>query len=620
MGYDLRLVSWGEASGLPTTGSNLIVVGVDHNGLLRIRIFDAKGEITDMDENELPGTQSGAVSALKKQLSDLLPPHVMTGPEVAQLVSEVTSIVGQTRQVNAPRKPSPKSEIISLIGTEEISTQSNPPRLLGWYTDPSAQLEIVRVVSGNTTSYRSYTVLPWRPAIRAPMMDIELNEKDSDRIVQKLTAVNKILNEGDQKRQQSPSVGWRSTDAEHDELKTYKQKAEAEIQALGGLLYTRFLPQDFQDALLAAGNLFLELGIDEQLNAWPVELMCDAEGSYLCLRHFLGRYLVSAMDAPRRSPIRFQKTKRIVPKVLLIAVSDPESWKEYDLRLMSWGDSSGVPTSGRNLVIVGTDNNGLLHIRIFDANGKEVANKDETQLPDTQAGAISALKRRLPGLLPPHALNADEKVKLVIEVASIAGQFHWMPLSRVQQEADEIENLFKEKVENKARINVLKNEKATWDNITAELRPENKYDIVHFCGHAHFDDDVPSNSKLIIHKDDLSTIDITQNLGRSNASLYFINGCESVMGASVVSRFNLYGLGKAFLSTGAYLLGSRSGIDDLAAAAFSISFYTQLLVYNKSLGESVLRARLACRNASPYTFDWASYVFYGDPRFRFHKA
>src|SRR5262245_57647351 len=74
----------------------------------------------------------------------------------------------------------------------------------------------------------------------------------------------------------------------------------------------------------------------------------------------------------------------------------------FDLRLMSWGDGSGVPTSGNNLVIVGTDNNGLLHIRIFDAGGNRVMDKDETQLPASQAGAITTLKQQLSGLLPPH--------------------------------------------------------------------------------------------------------------------------------------------------------------------------------------------------------------------------
>ncbi len=74
---------------------------------------------------------------------------------------------------------------------------------------------------------------------------------------------------------------------------------------------------------------------------------------------------------------------------------------EPDLRLMSWGDGSEVPNSGIDFVIVGIDNNGLLHIRIFDAGGKCIIDTDETKLPGTQAGAISTLKQQLPGLLPP---------------------------------------------------------------------------------------------------------------------------------------------------------------------------------------------------------------------------
>ena len=90
---------------------------------------------------------------------------------------------------------------------------------------------------------------------------------------------------------------------------------------------------------------------------------------------------------------------------------------------MSWGDGTGVPTSGRNLVVVGTDNNGLLHIRIFDATGNRIKDTDETQLP-AQAAAISTLKQRLPGLLPPHALTDAEKAQVITEVTSIVGQTH----------------------------------------------------------------------------------------------------------------------------------------------------------------------------------------------------
>jgi WD40 repeat protein len=94
----------------------------------------------------------------------------------------------------------------------------------------------------------------------------------------------------------------------------------------------------------------------------------------------------------------------------------------YDLRLMSWGDGSGVPTSGSDLVILGTDTNGRLHIRIFDANGNRAADTDEAKLPPTQAEAIRSLKLRLPGLLPPHVLIDAEKAQLIREARSIIGQ------------------------------------------------------------------------------------------------------------------------------------------------------------------------------------------------------
>jgi hypothetical protein len=93
---------------------------------------------------------------------------------------------------------------------------------------------------------------------------------------------------------------------------------------------------------------------------------------------------------------------------------------EICLELMPWGDGSGVPTSGKKLVILGIDNTGLLHIRIFDAGGKKT-DSDETTLPATQAWAISTLKQQLPGLLPPHVLTVVEKEQLISEVTSILG-------------------------------------------------------------------------------------------------------------------------------------------------------------------------------------------------------
>jgi hypothetical protein len=97
---------------------------------------------------------------------------------------------------------------------------------------------------------------------------------------------------------------------------------------------------------------------------------------------------------------------------------------EFGLRLISWGNGSesGVPTSGKCVVIVGTDNNGLLHIRIFDGGGIRMVETDETMLPSRQASAISTLKKRLPGLLPPHALTSAEQTEVLSEVISIVGE------------------------------------------------------------------------------------------------------------------------------------------------------------------------------------------------------
>jgi hypothetical protein len=90
---------------------------------------------------------------------------------------------------------------------------------------------------------------------------------------------------------------------------------------------------------------------------------------------------------------------------------------------MAWGDESAVPTSGVNLVILGTDRNDVLHFRIFGPDGSRVTDTDETKLP-VQAGAISALKKQLQTLWPPHAPGLAEKARVIAGAKSIVGQTH----------------------------------------------------------------------------------------------------------------------------------------------------------------------------------------------------
>ncbi len=90
---------------------------------------------------------------------------------------------------------------------------------------------------------------------------------------------------------------------------------------------------------------------------------------------------------------------------------------------MPWGDGTGVPTSGTALVIVGTDGDNRVHVRIFDQDGRRVADTDETKLPPAQARPISVLKRRVRGLLPPHVMTVLERARIIGAVASIVHQY-----------------------------------------------------------------------------------------------------------------------------------------------------------------------------------------------------
>lgn len=97
LSMDLRLIAWGDGSAVPTSGVSLVIVGAETNGVLHFRIFGPTGNrVTDTDESKLPA-QAGAISALKKQLRPLWPPHALSHAEKALVIAGVTSIAGQTQ-------------------------------------------------------------------------------------------------------------------------------------------------------------------------------------------------------------------------------------------------------------------------------------------------------------------------------------------------------------------------------------------------------------------------------------------------------------------------------------------------------------------------------------------
>jgi tetratricopeptide (TPR) repeat protein len=90
----------------------------------------------------------------------------------------------------------------------------------------------------------------------------------------------------------------------------------------------------------------------------------------------------------------------------------------FDLRLMSSVSGvSDIPTAGNNQVIIAKVGD-VLHFRIFEDDGRNVVDTDETRLT-AQAGPIADLKKQLENLWPPHQLGEGEKDQVIAAVTSI---------------------------------------------------------------------------------------------------------------------------------------------------------------------------------------------------------
>lgn len=109
----------------------------------------------------------------------------------------------------------------------------------------------------------------------------------------------------------------------------------------------------------------------------------------------------------------------------------------YDLRLISpLPDTSGIPTEGKTLIIV-ADVNRVLHIRIFDPQGKQVVDTDEATLiaqapnPDDMKRQLDDLRSELKSLWPPYEPTQSDKARIVAAVASIV---NYIPAQKVSKD------------------------------------------------------------------------------------------------------------------------------------------------------------------------------------------
>jgi hypothetical protein len=162
---------------------------------------------------------------------------------------------------------------------------------------------------------------------------------------------------------------------------------------------------------------------------------------------------------------------------------------------------------------------------------------------------------------------------------------------------------------------VLVGQDATPKAVLTELR-SGQYGVIHYAGHAFFDQRQPKNSGLVLAGERLLTADEMERVLRGRP-VVFLNACtggKAHSGEFTGGFMGSYtdGLATSLLLGGALAcIGPLWNIEDRSAARLAIEFYRRALE-QQPLGESLRQARVAVRAAIPDTDVWAAFVLYGD--------
>ncbi len=159
--------------------------------------------------------------------------------------------------------------------------------------------------------------------------------------------------------------------------------------------------------------------------------------------------------------------------------------------------------------------------------------------------------------------------------------------------------------------NTLRGREAKRTAILAKLST-GAYDIVHYSGHAYFDENHRDACGLLCAGSEVLT-------GKDIASiaklpfLMMLNACQSVRTRATpkptLKASAPRTIAETMLCSGiANFIGTYWPVSDEGATTFAGSFYAAL-IENKNLGDAMLDAREAIKN----TNDWANYVLFGNP-------
>lgn len=147
-----------------------------------------------------------------------------------------------------------------------------------------------------------------------------------------------------------------------------------------------------------------------------------------------------------------------------------------------------------------------------------------------------------------------------------------------------------------------------------------RYDVLHFCGHAGFDPENLERSGLEFDDGFLTSAHIA-DLDEIPRLLVF-NACEGArlqrIDGGMRRGADAASIGTSFLQRGVqHFVSTYWPVEDRAAAQFSVAFYDRMFK-GWEIGRAVMYGRQAVRHISGR--DWANYVHFGDPSARLRIA
>ena len=187
-------------------------------------------------------------------------------------------------------------------------------------------------------------------------------------------------------------------------------------------------------------------------------------------------------------------------------------------------------------------------------------------------------------------------------------------LSDAKIEGDTLYALMKQANEPDAFITDFNNEVFV-DDVKESI---NNYDIVHYAGHADYDENDQVNCGWRLCDGHFSPTDIHQLSGITTMpSLIFSNACQTARTLKWRSESSnnkiSFGFVNSFILSGVrHYIGTAWKIGDKPGNLFAVEFY-QNLFNSLPIGESFRKAKLKLMQKNPGDLSWASYVLYGNP-------